>query len=77
MQRGLSTGAPSRSACSSSSRSFRAAPPSTRSSLSAMPLPLSMARMASTVWKAIASSAARARWALLLPRVRPAITPRA
>ena len=36
-----------------------------------------MASVTSRVWKAIASSVARAMWAAVVPRVRPRIVPRA
>jgi len=66
------------------SRSLAAAPPSTRSSRSlAAPPPAvrpASARIASTtsrVWNAIDSSAARATWPRVVPRVRPTSAPRA
>ena len=54
-----------------------AAPPSTRSSATVLPDARDIASTTSRVWKAIASTAARARWAVVVPRVSPTIVPRA
>jgi hypothetical protein len=53
------------------------APPSTRSSFSAMPESAAMASISSALWNAIASSAARAMCARFVPRVMPTSVPRA
>ena len=74
---GRSTGTPSKSAWNCSSRSLRAAPPSTRSSASGWPQSCCMASMRSAVWNAMLSSAARAMCARFDPRVRPTMVPRA
>src|SRR6266581_713515 len=58
-------------------KSFAAAPPSTRSSLTPIPASAAIAPSTSRLWKAIASSAARARCAPVVPRVSPTIVPRA
>src|SRR5712692_181356 len=58
-------------------KSFAAAPPSTRSSLTPIPASAAIASSTSRLWKAIASSAARARCAPVVPRVSPTIVPRA
>ena len=47
------------------------APPSTRSSVSAMPESAAIASISSALWNAIASSVARARCARVVPRVMP------
>ena len=52
-------------------------PPSTLRLPSSVPVSAAMASTTSRVWNAVASSAARARWALVTDRVRPAMTPRA
>ncbi|KAG1248226.1 hypothetical protein G6F65_019735 [Rhizopus arrhizus] len=67
---GRTTGTPRRSACICISRSLRAAPPSTRSSVSAMPLSPFMQVSSSALCSAIDSSVARAMWARVVPRVR-------
>src|ERR1700694_2286816 len=74
---GRRTGRPSRSAWNWQSTSMTAAPPSTRSSVSGLPVSRSMASTTSLVWYAIASTAARTRWARLEPRVSPVMVPRA
>ena len=61
--RGRTTGTPSRSACICMSRSLRAAPPSTRSSVRAMPLSPFMQVSSSALCSAMDSSVARAMWA--------------
>src|SRR5690606_21416356 len=75
--RGRTTGTPSRSACICISRSLRAAPPSTRSSDSSMPLSAFMQVSSSALCSAMASSVARATCAAVVPRVRPTRVPRA
>ena len=57
--------------------SLTLAPPSTRSSTSGAPASLRMASTRSATWKAMLSSAARAMWAAVVPRVMPTIVPRA
>src|SRR6185295_7311271 len=74
---GRKTDTPRMSAWNCISRLLRAAPPSTRSSLNAQPASWCIASIRSAVWKAMLSSAARAMWARLEPRVRPMIVPRA
>ena len=74
---GLTTGTPIRSAWICSSRLLAVAPPSTRSSVSAMPESAAIASRTSALWKAIASSVALARCALVVPRERPTMVPRA
>ena len=51
------------------------APPSTLRLVIGVPASSSIARMTSMDWKAMDSSAARAMWAAVAPRVRPQITP--
>ena len=75
--RGRTTGTPSRSACICMSRSLRAAPPSTRSSVRAMPLSPFMQVSSSALCSAMDSSVARAMWARVVPRVSPTRVPRA
>jgi hypothetical protein len=57
------------------------APPSTRSSVTGAPpaacASRSIACSSAALWKAMLSSAARAMWATLLPRLRPTMAPRA
>ena len=74
---GRATGTPSWSAWSSRSRSIAEAPPSARSAATGRPAAEAMASTTSRVWKAIASTTARARWARVVPRVTPTIVPRA
>src|SRR5690349_16233548 len=74
---GRATGTPSRSAWNCIKKSFAAAPPSTWSARSVSCASAVMASSTSLVLYAIASSAARARWARLVPRVSPTIVPRA
>ena len=52
-------------------------PPSTRSEPAEAPASAHMASVISRVWNAVASSAARARCALVWNLVSPTITPRA
>ena len=70
------TRTPARSACRRSSRSLAAAPPSTRSSPAATPA-VAISSSRSATWKAMASSAARARCARVEPAVSPVTRPRA
>ena len=78
---GRTTGMPSRSAWNCISRSLTEAPPSTRSSATGAPpaatTSLLIASSSAALWKAIDSSAARAMWAIVEPRVRPTMVPRA
>ena len=75
---GRSTGTPSMSAWNCISQSFVVAPPSTRSRSNCVPARARASRSStSAVPYAIASSAARARCARLVPRVSPTIVPRA
>ena len=57
--------------------SLAAAPPSTRSSVRSMPASSRMASSRSATWNAMLSSAARAMWPAVVPRVMPTIVPRA
>src|SRR6266403_2260428 len=75
--RGRNTATSSTSAWNWHRKSFAAAPPSTRSSRTAIPASAAIASSTSRLWNAIASSAARARCAPVVPRVRPTIVPRA
>ena len=52
-------------------------PPSTFSAVRSTPESAFIASSSSLLWKAVASSTARARWPLLTYRVRPTIAPRA
>ena len=54
-----------------------AAPPSTLSTLSRIPASFCMASTRSRVWNAMDSSAARAKWPAVVPRVIPNAAPRA
>src|SRR6266571_5406971 len=75
--RGRSTEAPMRSASNWQRNPLAAAPPSTFSSRMPAPASAAIASSTSRVWYAIASSAARARCARVVPRVRPTSVPRA
>ena len=68
---------PSTSAWNCISQSLAAAPPSTRSAGTVRPIVVLIASKSSALLYAMASSAARARWAREVPRVRPVIVPRA
>src|SRR5690242_14805137 len=74
---GRTTGTPSTSAWNCISNSLTTIPPSTLSSVSSTPESARIASTTSTVWNAVASSAARARCALVTYRVNPTIAPRA
>ena len=74
---GRTTGTPSRSAWVCMSRSLRLAPPSTLKSRKACPDSTRMASARSKTERAMPSSVARARWAAVVPRSMPRMTPRA
>mmetsp|Transcript_32939 Transcript_32939/g.72784 ORF Transcript_32939/g.72784 Transcript_32939/m.72784 type:complete len:286 (+) Transcript_32939:553-1410(+) len=75
---GLTTGTCRISACICISRSFLAAPPSTRSTCRlSRSASRRMASSTSRDWKQMASSMARATWARVVKPVKPTITPRA
>ena len=77
MLRGRTTGIPAKSACICINKSFRAAPPSTRNVAIGAARSLFIAPISSVLESAIASSAARAMCAFVVPRVSPRIAPRA
>ena len=66
---------PSRLAWNCNSRLLTAAPPSTRSSVIGAAASPIIAVSRAALWKAIDSSAARAMWATVVPRLRPRIAP--
>src|SRR4029450_5163273 len=74
---GRSTSTPSISAWNWHRKSLADAPPSTRRLVIGARASAAMASSTSRLWYAMASSAARARWARPVPRVRPTSVPRA
>ena len=74
---GRTTGTCNRSAWNCMSRLLAEAPPSTRNSCTGMPESSCITSSTSATWKAMPSSAARAMWPAVVPRVRPVMVPRA
>ena len=74
---GRSTGSRSRSAWVCIMMSLTEAPPATRNVVMGQGASAFMACTRSVTWKAMASSTARAMWALVVPRVSPTMVPRA
>ena len=74
---GRITGTPRMSAWNCIRVSLTTMPPSTLSSVRSTPESAFIASSTSRVWKAVASSTARAMWPLLTYRVSPTIAPRA
>lgn len=69
----LPTGTPAISACNCMRVLLQVIPPSTCSLFNAIPESFCIASKISRVWKHTASSAARAKWALVLACVKPQI----